>query len=220
MAVAHGLSWSTACGVFLDQGWNLVSCIGRWALYPGSPGKPIPAIWMLLPFYTWVNWGTEVIWLPQSSKARKGSTGDSNSGCPACHKEKSRKGKVVKWKIARSWVCPEAKVGAEEMWEINRQGIWGCISKGPKSLVVSLNFLLLTKGSCWKFLSREYCYVSCVSEDSTWNTAKWGVSRQEEKLGTDCGGGWEWGSVTVMRVIKKTGLTGLRNLLGRWGLGC
>jgi len=162
----------------------------------------------------------EVIWLPQSSTARKGSTGDSNSGCPACHKEKSRKGKVVTWKIARSWVCPEAKVGAEEMWEINRQGIWGPISKGPESLFVSLNFLLLTKGSCWKFLSREYCYVSCVSEDSTWNTAKWGVSRQEEKLGTDCGGGWEWGSVTVMRVIKKTGLTGLRNLLGRWGLGC
>jgi len=44
----------------------------------------------------------EVIWLPQSSTARKGSTGDSNSGCPACHKEKSRKGKVVTWKIARS----------------------------------------------------------------------------------------------------------------------
>ena len=54
----------------------------------------------------------------------------------------------MKWKIARSSVCPETKVGAEEMWEINRQGIWGRISKGPESLVVSLNFLLLTKGSC------------------------------------------------------------------------
>ena len=198
-----GLVGPRHVGVFLDQGGILVSCIGRWTLYHWITRKVHPCN---LDTVAILHMGKlrhrEVIWLPHSSTARKGSTGDSNSGCPACHKEKSRKGKVVKWKIARSSVCPETKVGAEEMWEINRQGIWGRISKGPESLVVSLNFLLLTKGSCWKFLSREYCYVSCVSEDSTWNTAKWGMSRQEEKLGTDCGGGWAWGSVTVMRVIK------------------
>ena len=30
----HRLSYSTESGISLDQGWNLVSCLGRWILYP------------------------------------------------------------------------------------------------------------------------------------------------------------------------------------------
>ena len=32
VAVAHGLSCSAACGIFPEQGWNHVPCIGRWIL--------------------------------------------------------------------------------------------------------------------------------------------------------------------------------------------
>ena len=149
VAVAHGLSCSTVCGIFLGQGWNLLSCIGRWTLYHRLTRKAHPCnldTVAILHMSKLRHRG--VIWLTQSSTARKGSTGVSNSGSPACYKEKSGKGKVVKWKIARSSVCPETKVDVEEMWEINRQGIWGHISKGPESLVVSMNFLLPIKGSC------------------------------------------------------------------------
>ena len=33
VAVVHGLSCSAASGIFLDQGGNRDSCVGRWILY-------------------------------------------------------------------------------------------------------------------------------------------------------------------------------------------
>ena len=33
VVVARGLTCSAACGIFSSQGWNRVSCIGRWSLY-------------------------------------------------------------------------------------------------------------------------------------------------------------------------------------------
>ena len=32
VVVTHGLSCSTACGIFPDQGWNRCPCTGRWIL--------------------------------------------------------------------------------------------------------------------------------------------------------------------------------------------
>lgn len=93
------------------------------------------------------------------------------------------------------------------MWEINWQGNWGHIIKGTESQIVSRNFLLRIKGSHWRFLSRKYCDLSSASEDWSWITVKWGVIRQKEKFGADCGDRWERGSVTTKReCYKKWGL--------------
>ena len=45
IVVANGLSWSVACGIFLDQGWNM--CLLHWqaeSLPLSQQGRPISGI--------------------------------------------------------------------------------------------------------------------------------------------------------------------------------
>ena len=40
IVVAHGFSFSLACGIFWTRNWTHVSCIGRWIFTTEPPGKP------------------------------------------------------------------------------------------------------------------------------------------------------------------------------------